>query len=84
MRCSLRIALSCLVCASIAACAPNEEGASPPPPPDETPMLPARYICPQGPYLNCMPIVPPERQTYCSGQYREWITANCANVEIVY
>ena len=64
----------------LAACAPADA----PPPPDETPMRPARFICPEGPYLNCMPIVPPERQNFCSPAYRDWITTNCPNLEIVY
>ena len=61
----------------LAACAPGPGDPQPEPPPQQ-------FVCPADGYLNCMPIVPPERQAYCSGAYREWITANCSNVEIVY
>jgi len=62
----------------LSACAPGAE------PEDETPMRPATFICPAMPYLNCMPIVPPERQQFCAPAYRDWITTHCPGVEIVY
>jgi hypothetical protein len=65
-----------LALALLAACAPGED--APEAPPQEA------RICPAAPYLNCMPIVPPERQEFCAPGYREWINANCPGVEIVY
>lgn len=40
------------------------------------------YECPDMEYIDCMPIVPPEKQKYCSGPYAEWVTENC-NVSMV-
>ncbi len=60
----------------LSACAPGEDPASPPPQ--------QSFVCPAAPYVNCMPIVPPERQQFCSAEYRTWINANCPGVEIVY
>lgn len=66
-----------LVCiAAAAACVPN--GDAPEPMPREA------YVCPADGYLNCMPIVPAERRSYCSADYTSWIVSNCPNVEIVY
>jgi len=59
------------------ACAPLEDA------PVEPPQREA-IICPADGYLNCMPIVPPQRRAFCSADYRNWIASNCPNVEIVY
>ncbi|MBU3965451.1 hypothetical protein KKG29_04580 [Patescibacteria group bacterium] len=42
------------------------------------------FFCPQEKYINCMPIVTPERQKLCSGEYYEWIKKNCLNAEFTY
>lgn len=42
------------------------------------------FFCPQEKYINCMPIITPERQKLCSGEYYEWIKKNCPNVEFTY
>ena len=34
-------------------------------------------ICPKLNNIDCMPIVSPEMQKYCSGPYHEWIKENC-------
>ena len=65
--------------ATLAFCAANEDdAATEPAPPQQS------FVCPADGYLNCMPIVPPERQAMCTGEYRMWIVHNCPNVEIVY
>lgn len=73
---TIRIALILNTFILMSACAPGVE--EPPAPPQEA------LICPADGYLNCMPIVPPERQNFCSAEYRTWIVNNCPNVEIVY
>jgi hypothetical protein len=35
------------------------------------------YVCPKTEYVNCMPIVPPERQEECSPDYLQWAKNNC-------
>jgi hypothetical protein len=42
------------------------------------------YHCPTETTINCMPIVSPERAPYCSGEYHEWVKANCPATEFVY
>jgi len=44
----------------------------------------ARRTCPPPGTLNCMPIVPPERQAFCSRDYADWIGRHCPNTQIVY
>lgn len=41
------------------------------------------YKCPTAKTINCMPIVSEENQKYCSGNYHDWIQANCST-EFVY
>ena len=65
------------LCAGLHACVPLEDAPSDPPPGNV-------YVCPADGYLNCMPIVPPERRAFCSADYRDWILDNCPRVEIVY
>jgi hypothetical protein len=59
------------------ACAPGDDAPA-------TPASVQNFVCPANAYLNCMPIVPPERQEFCSAEYRAWIDTNCPGVEIVY
>jgi hypothetical protein len=66
------------LCLGLCACAPNADAPPAEPPPSEA------RICPADGYLNCMPIVPAERRSFCSADYRGWIANNCPNVEIVY
>lgn len=82
MKNSGRVTAISIAFAALAACALNTE--APPNEPAPAQQSQQSYVCPADGYLNCMPIVPPERQAMCSGDYREWITANCPNVEIVY
>ena len=65
------------VCVGLSTCAPIEDVPAEPPPREAN-------ICPADGYLNCMPIVPPQRRAFCSTDYRNWIVNNCPNVEIVY
>jgi len=41
------------------------------------------YICPEEETINCMPVIIPERQKYCSGDYYGWIKENC-DVQFTY
>lgn len=41
------------------------------------------YKCPDVKTINCMPVVPPDMEKYCSGTYAEWIKDHC-NIEITY
>ncbi len=64
-------------------CAPGDLGCQSacrtPPKPAE-----AQRECPPPGTLDCMPIVPPERQAFCSRDYAEWIGRHCPNTQIVY
>jgi len=62
--------------AAIAACAPDNDTG--------TLINTDQIVCPTTEYLNCMPIVPLERQQICSAASREWIGNNCPDVTIVY
>ncbi len=44
------------------------------------------YQCPDEwiEWINCMPIVSPEKEKYCGGPYHEWIKENCPNVSFAY
>lgn len=45
------------------------------------------FKCPAEKFVNCMPVigpVPPEREGLCSGEYHEFMRANCPDVEFVY
>jgi hypothetical protein len=42
------------------------------------------FVCPAGPYLDCMPLVPRERQLVCSPPYRDWIAGHCPGVTVTY
>jgi len=44
----------------------------------------ARRKCPPPGTLDCMPIVPPERQAFCSRDYADWTGRHCPNTKIVY
>ena len=70
-------AIAIALCAGLHACAQVENG------PDRSPPNES-FVCPTDGFLNCMPIVPAERRSYCSADYRGWIVDNCPNVEIVY
>jgi hypothetical protein len=57
-----------------------------PPGDDPVPTAPlaSEFACPPPGFLDCMPIVPRERQAYCTRDFRDWITTNCPEVQIVY
>lgn len=38
-----------------------------------------KYSCPQTSWVDCMPIVPPERKEICSKTYLHWAQKNCPN-----
>jgi hypothetical protein len=44
----------------------------------------SKRTCPPTGTLDCMPIVPPERQAFCSRDYADWIGRHCPNTQIVY
>lgn len=47
-------------------------------PPGPKPM-PATYICPPSGYVDCMPVLTPEKQKACSTEAMNWYKANCPN-----
>lgn len=42
------------------------------------------YQCPAEETINCMPPVQPENEALCSGDYHNWIVANCPDVTFTY
>ncbi len=53
-----------------------EDPLIPTPKPSNTPIT---YECPESEYINCMPIVAPEKQFQCSQSYLDWVKMNCPN-----
>ncbi len=44
----------------------------------------ATYDCPSSTTVNCMPIVTPERQPFCTGEYIQWATDHCPGFGVTY
>src|SRR5262249_4287518 len=42
------------------------------------------YSCPQEQFIDCMPIVSPDRVDICSGQYHEFIKTHCPALQFTY
>jgi len=42
------------------------------------------YSCPQEQFIDCMPIVSPDRVDKCSGPYHEFIKTHCPEVQFAY
>ncbi len=53
------------------------------PKPDEPPKT-EHYVCPPTRTLDCMPIVPVERQAYCTADYLDWAKKHCPGLEITH
>jgi hypothetical protein len=67
-------------------CAPGDLSCQSACPAASKPVVPpeAPRKCPPPGNLDCMPIVPPERQAFCSRDYADWIGRHCPNTHIVY
>lgn len=39
-----------------------------------------KYTCPDTSWIDCMPVVPPERKQICSKTYLKWAQKNCPNL----
>lgn len=37
----------------------------------------SKYICPAGGYVDCMPVLTPEKQAACTPEAMAWYKANC-------
>lgn len=44
-----------------------------------SPIEESEYTCPGTEWVNCMPIVLPERQWRCTVEYLSWAQENCPN-----
>lgn len=52
--------------------------------PPEAPSSNDSYTCPPNGTINCMPVVPMERQHLCGGSYAAWVKKNCPGVRYTY
>lgn len=71
-----------LACAPGAACVDGPIACVTAPCPPSAPTC--QWQCPADGWINCMPSVPAERAHLCSGEYHEWIAANCPGVQFAY